>query len=384
VVPNNGAIIPVAIKEAKRIRICPYPSDRPNTIGAIKRFACEKANGNIIVELDHDDLLTPNALGTIWEVFNSSKGIGFVYSDFAEFKDETWEPHIYNQDYGWAYRQEEFYGHDFVVIRGFPPTAASLSVVHYAPNHVRAWTKKAYWDVGRHDPEMRVCDDHDLVCRFYLNNYMYHIPECLYLYRITGENSYLKRNKEVRETTYKVRDKYLWKLVERWAQLQNLCKVDLGSAHNKPSGYIGVDQYDGPGVDEVCDVSKGLPFEDSSVGVVRACDFLEHAPNPVFIMNEIYRVLVDGGWLISATPSTDGRGAWQDPTHVSFWNQNSFWYYTDRGYAKYVPDIKCRFQIMRLGTWAANDFQRRNDIKYVYADLVAIKSDRRRPGLIKI
>ena len=30
------------------------------------------------------------------------------------------------------------------------------------------------------------------------------------------------------------------------------------------------------------------------------------------------------------TPSTDGRGAFQDPTHVSFYNENSFWYFTDR------------------------------------------------------
>ncbi len=27
-------------------------------------------------------------------------------------------------------------------------------------------------------------------------------------------------------------------------------------------------------------------------------------------------------------PSTDGRGAFQDPTHVSFWNINSFMYYS--------------------------------------------------------
>jgi O-antigen biosynthesis protein len=37
--------------------------------------------------------------------------------------------------------------------------------------------------------------------------------------------------------------------------------------------------------------------------------------------------LVPGGWLLAATPSTDVRGAFQDPTNCSFWNvPNSFWY----------------------------------------------------------
>jgi hypothetical protein len=26
-------------------------------------------------------------------------------------------------------------------------------------------------------------------------------------------------------------------------------------------------------------------------------------------------------------PTTEGPGAWQDPTHVSFWNRRSFLYY---------------------------------------------------------
>jgi len=35
-------------------------------------------------------------------------------------------------------------------------------------------------------------------------------------------------------------------------------------------------------------------------------------------MKEIYRVLCDGGWAMIEVPSTDGRGAWQDPTHCCY------------------------------------------------------------------
>jgi len=173
-------------------------------------------------------------------------------------------------------------------------------------------------------------------------------------------------------------------MVERWAKLEKLPLVDLGAAHGKPAGYLGVDAKSAPGVDRICDVSQGLPFDDSSVGVVRAMDFLEHIPDSVALMNEIYRVLVDGGWLLSGTPSTDGRGAFQDPTHCAFWNENSFWYYTRRDYATYVPGIKCRFQAVRIETYFPSDFHRRYKIPYVYADLVAVKSNKKRPGLVRI
>lgn len=62
-------------------------------------------------------------------------------------------------------------------------------------------------------------------------------------------------------------------------------------------------------------------------------------------MNEAWRVLGHKGLLEVWVPSTDGRGAFQDPTHVSFWNQNSFAYYSKKGYAGIYPElIKCDFR----------------------------------------
>ena len=67
--------------------------------------------------------------------------------------------------------------------------------------------------------------------------------------------------------------------------------------------------------------------------MIRAVDFLEHVPDKVALFNELYRLLAHGGMLLSLTPSTDGRGAFQDPTHVAYYNENSFWYFTDANYA---------------------------------------------------
>ena len=96
-------------------------------------------------------------------------------------------------------------------------------------------------------------------------------------------------------------------------------------------------------------------------------------------MSEIYRVLCDGGWAIIQVPSTDGRGAFQDPTHISFWNENSFFYYTIKQYAKFINNDNIKFQNFRLDTvWLENNVAMTN------AWLCAVKSDRRRPHPIKI
>ncbi len=100
-------------------------------------------------------------------------------------------------------------------------------------------------------------------------------------------------------------------------------------------------------------------------------------------MNEAYRVLAPGGFLFISVPSTDGRGAFQDPTHVSFWNENSFWYYTRASHSRYIPDFKGRFQVAKLRSYFPGDyrdtegnlrgFHRENSIPYVEAHLIALK-----------
>lgn len=105
-------------------------------------------------------------------------------------------------------------------------------------------------------------------------------------------------------------------------------KVDIGCGSRKPEGFIGVDIYPWPGVDIVADLTKFFPFPDNTVDEIRAYDCLEHLPNIIHSMNEIWRICKPGATVDILVPSTDGRGAFQDPTHVSFWNINSFMYYS--------------------------------------------------------
>jgi SAM-dependent methyltransferase len=141
-------------------------------------------------------------------------------------------------------------------------------------------------------------------------------------------------------------------------------------------GFTTLDLKD---ADIIHDLNTPWPFADSSVGVIRAFDVFEHLKDPLFTMKELYRVLSPGGWAIIQVPSTDGRGAFQDPTHVSFWNENSFLYYTNKDLAKYI-DTPVRFQAARLHTTPVDA----RHICWTVAHLVSLKDGYTPPGLVEI
>ena len=103
-------------------------------------------------------------------------------------------------------------------------------------------------------------------------------------------------------------------------------KLNLGCCDAILPGFVNVDLVPAPGV-EPADLRVPWPWPDSSVEYIRAWDIIEHLPDKILTMNEMYRVLTPGGRTEIAVPTTEGSGAWQDPTHVSFWNRRSFIYF---------------------------------------------------------
>jgi SAM-dependent methyltransferase len=103
-------------------------------------------------------------------------------------------------------------------------------------------------------------------------------------------------------------------------------KLNLGCCDTPLNGFVNVDMVPGPGIDGV-DLARTWPWANDSVEHVRAWDIIEHLPDKIFTMNELWRVLAPGGTAEIVVPTTDGPGAFQDPTHVSFWNRRSFLYY---------------------------------------------------------
>ncbi len=51
------------------------------------------------------------------------------------------------------------------------------------------------------------------------------------------------------------------------------------------------------------DITKPLPYASTSFNCVVLGEVIEHVPDPDFLLNEIRRVLVDGGYLVISTPN---------------------------------------------------------------------------------
>jgi SAM-dependent methyltransferase len=262
------------------------------------------------------------------------------------------------------------------------PTPHNVSYIWWAPNHVRAFPRHAYDRAGGYDAARSVLDDQDLMCRLYQLGRFHLIDDCLYLQRMHEHNTQrdAETNAFIQTETIALYDRYIEGNAFAWAKRNGLLALDLGSAHNRPDGYLGVDQHPGPDVDIAATLPHPLDLPDNSVGVIRAADFLEHVADKVTLINELYRLLAPGGMLLSLTPSTDGRGAFQDPTHVAYYNENSFWYYTEAKYRNFVPEIEARFQSSRLVTAFPTEWHERHNVPYVTANLIALKEPMERNG----
>lgn len=102
-------------------------------------------------------------------------------------------------------------------------------------------------------------------------------------------------------------------------------KLNLGCSSAVREGYVNVDIV--PPADVIADLNASWPWEDSSIDAILAIDIIEHLVNKIYTMNELWRVLRADAVAEIEVPSTNGECAFADPTHVSFWNKRSFFYY---------------------------------------------------------
>ena len=375
--------IPSEIREDPRTKVVTneYVSDN---IGAIKKFACSQCTGQILIECDHDDEILPGIIDKIKEAFQDPEVV-FAYTDCAEYNDDqTRSVRMYDAAYGWEYYDLQHEGYTYKVAVTPDAIPAHASIILFQANHVRAFRRSTYERIGGHDMALDVLDDQDLTCRLYVEGKFKHIKECGYLYRVhqDGSNTWLKRNAKIQEDMVTLQEKYIEPMAMRWSKEQGLRCLDLGGRIGCPEGYESLDHKD---ADVECDLEEEWPILDDSVGIIRAHDIIEHLHDTIHFFKEASRVLVPGGYIFISVPSTDdgGRGAFQDPLHVKFFNINSFFYYTRAAQARYI-DTPVRFQRIILKNYYPSQWEIDNKIPYVKAVLLNLKGGYHSHGLIEI
>ncbi len=346
-------------------------------VGAAKRAACALGAGEVLVELDHDDVLASNCLERLAEVFAGDPSVVFACSDWAQIgEDGSRNEDRFNPAMGWVYDDVTVDGASLLRCRGMVPSPHNLGYIWYAPNHVRAFRRSAYDAAGGYDDTLSVLDDQDLMSRLYIAGRFVHIPECLYLQRVHPSNTQAKprTNASIQTGTVELYQRYIYDMASAWAAREGLAEmtlvVDGMPALREPRGTAVVVEPD----------AFSLDIAGGSVGVIHAPDVCQHVVERAALFNECHRVLVHAGLLFTDTPSTDGRGAFQDPRYRSFWNENSFWYVTQAALAPAIPGLVARFQVSHLRTWYPTPFHEQTASPYVQANLLAVKDGPRQGG----
>jgi SAM-dependent methyltransferase len=104
-------------------------------------------------------------------------------------------------------------------------------------------------------------------------------------------------------------------------------RLDLGCGPSPRDGYEGVDIV--PGSDYCMDLQEfPWPWKANSVEAAFSSHLVEHLPDLVGFMRELYRVMKPGARVEIHHPYQFNVRAWQDPTHVRCINEVS-WHYFD-------------------------------------------------------
>jgi SAM-dependent methyltransferase len=134
--------------------------------------------------------------------------------------------------------------------------------------------------------------------------------------------------------------------------------LNLGSGRDRRTECVNADIRTDVGADWLVDISKplaattidwcGEPLEigPGTFSKIIAIDVLEHIPDLVAAMTNCRDLLEMGGEMHISVPYDLSLGAWQDPTHVRAFNENSWVYYC--AWAWYLGWTGSRFNMEHL------------------------------------
>lgn len=108
------------------------------------------------------------------------------------------------------------------------------------------------------------------------------------------------------------------------ATTEDPLRVNLGCGNKTLEGYIGVDRFPCQAAGLLCDVTRSLPFRDSSVDEFVLDNLIEHIADIPALMAEIVRAGSDSAKVIVITPHFTALSSWKDPTHLHHLSYFSF------------------------------------------------------------
>ena len=203
--------------ERYRVRIYRPHVPSGGNIGKVKHDAFMLGYGNILLELDHDDELTPDALHIVSDTFQT--GARFVYSDWCEILPDGQSGRYPD---GWAFGYGDHYwddDHAVWAMKAPPINRTTINHIVSAPNHLRAWETDLYRELDGHSPDYPIADDYELIVRTALKTDLIHIPKMLYKQHIGAHTAQRQRNSLIQDLVSRIAGDYASLLDDKFGSL---------------------------------------------------------------------------------------------------------------------------------------------------------------------
>ena len=190
-----------------------------------------QANAEFICQLDADDYLHQDAVATCIEQLRRNPDAPYAYTDCVEV-DKS------GRFTGLGQRQQR-------------TLANNSDLTQFIPFHLRFIRLEKYQQVGGYNPACKYCGDYDLALRLEEVGNGIYIKKPLYFYRVHGQNTSIKRDKETfQESQWVIEAAFarrrlsgffdLW--INQESRIVELRQLDSGKSspksHNsKPAGH---------------------------------------------------------------------------------------------------------------------------------------------------
>ena len=244
-----------------RVKVYDFRNKSGGIIGESKYRSAMLCNGDILAEIDHDDWIMPNSAHLLVQAFRKYPEAGFAYTDCVEILDDfrttLQYPSGFCFGYG-KYRQEEHMG--IIMNVNESPNINPKTIRHIVgiPNHIRAWKRDIYLQLGGHNRRLSIADDYELVLRTFLVTKFVRIRKNCYLqfiYRTpNSSNTHDLARADIQRRVRTIQEYYNFAIYKRFEELGVLDWAYLTNQSNP----LGVPSRHG---DDECSVN--YDFTDS-------------------------------------------------------------------------------------------------------------------------
>jgi len=220
-----GKTLKIAEEIAKidcRVKVYDFREKSGGIVGESKYRAASLAKGLYLMELDHDDYITPDAAYWMVEAFQKYPEAKFVYSDCVEIYENHEMAFVYGEGFSFgygSYRDEVYNGRSYKVMNTANINPKTIRHIVGVPNHFRAWDRFFYHSIGGHNRRLTIADDYELIVRTFLKTKMVRIPKLLYLQFYHNNNTQNATRADIQRRVRTISSHYNHQIYQRFKEL---------------------------------------------------------------------------------------------------------------------------------------------------------------------